>query len=170
MPDYNTPDVYVEEISTLPPSVAGVSTAIPAFIGYTADDSLKLVPIRITSFLDFTTLFGGAAPIPFSADVTGNIPVISIDQKDTMQYHKLYYALDLYFKNGGSDCYIVSLGAYGTKTKDDFSNGIDALKTEDEPTLIILSEATTLAGDDYYALCQQALQQCADLQDRFCVF
>ena len=32
---YKTPGVYVEEISTLPPSVAEVATAIPAFIGYT---------------------------------------------------------------------------------------------------------------------------------------
>ena len=35
MADYKTPGVYVEEISTLPPSVAGVATAVPAFIGYT---------------------------------------------------------------------------------------------------------------------------------------
>ena len=32
---YKTPGVYVEEISLLPPSVAQVETAIPAFIGYT---------------------------------------------------------------------------------------------------------------------------------------
>ena len=30
-----TPGVYTTEIPTLPPSVAQVSTAIPAFIGYT---------------------------------------------------------------------------------------------------------------------------------------
>ena len=30
-----TPGVYINEISTLPPSIAQVSTAIPAFIGYT---------------------------------------------------------------------------------------------------------------------------------------
>ena len=35
MTTYKTPGVYVEEISTLPPSVAEVSTAVPAFIGYT---------------------------------------------------------------------------------------------------------------------------------------
>ena len=34
MPTYKTPGVYVEEISILPPSVAEVATAIPAFIGY----------------------------------------------------------------------------------------------------------------------------------------
>ncbi len=33
MPTYKTPDVYVEEISKLPSSVAQVETAIPAFIG-----------------------------------------------------------------------------------------------------------------------------------------
>ena len=33
---YKTPGVYVEEIATLPPSVAEVSTAIPAFFGYTS--------------------------------------------------------------------------------------------------------------------------------------
>ena len=35
MPTYRTPDVYIEEISVFPPSVAEVETAIPAFIGYT---------------------------------------------------------------------------------------------------------------------------------------
>src|SRR4051812_30578869 len=139
MPVYKTPDVYVEEISTLPPSVAEVSTAIPAFIGYTAYDTLSFIPTRITSFLDFTTLFGGAAPVPFSASIADNVPLVSIDETGTMQDHKLYYALDLYFKNGGSDCYVVSIGSYGTKTKDDFIKGIDALKTEDEPTLIVIS-------------------------------
>jgi phage tail sheath protein FI len=169
MPVYKTPDVYVEEISTLPPSIAEVSTAIPAFIGYTASDSQKLIPTRITTFLEFTTIFGGAAPVSFSATINDTIPTVGIVSGDTMQYHKLYYALDLYFKNGGSDCYIVSLGAYGPKSKDDFIKGIDALETEDEPTLIILSEATTLSSTDYYELCQHALLQCATLQDRFCI-
>ena len=51
---YKTPGVYVEEISKLPPSVAEVETAIPAFIGYTEQDTyngLTLVnkPTRIKS-------------------------------------------------------------------------------------------------------------------------
>ena len=40
MPTYRTPDVYIEEISVFPPSVAEVETAIPAFIGYTANTTL----------------------------------------------------------------------------------------------------------------------------------
>jgi phage tail sheath protein FI len=34
MASYLTPGVYVEEVALLPPSVAEVATAIPAFIGY----------------------------------------------------------------------------------------------------------------------------------------
>ncbi len=30
-----TPGVYIDEVSLLPPSVVGVGTSIPAFIGYT---------------------------------------------------------------------------------------------------------------------------------------
>jgi phage tail sheath protein FI len=37
MATYKSPGVYVQEVSTLPPSVAEVSTAIPAFIGCCAN-------------------------------------------------------------------------------------------------------------------------------------
>src|SRR5262245_20589750 len=62
----NTPGVYIQEIPKLPPSVAPVATAIPAFIGYTeiakeveAGD-LKFKPKRITSLVDYQQYFGGA--------------------------------------------------------------------------------------------------------------
>ena len=68
MATYKTPDVYVEEISLFPPSVAEVETAIPAFIGYTEKASkdgqdLKNIPTKIDSFVEFEQLFGGPPPI-----------------------------------------------------------------------------------------------------------
>jgi len=167
MSDYKTPDVYVEEVSTLPPSVAEVSTAIPAFIGYTENDRLKFRPTRITSFLEFITLFGKPNAVKFTVKAYGNVidDITLVDE----QQHKLHYALDHYFKNGGGDCYIVSLGKFASKSVKDFADGIDALKTEDEPTLIIISEAVTLDEKEYYSLCQQALGQCNALKDRFCI-
>ena len=64
MATYKTPDVYVEEISVFPPSVAEVGTAIPAFIGYTqkadakAQNDLILKPTKIYSLKEFESYYG----------------------------------------------------------------------------------------------------------------
>ncbi|MGA7215312.1 MAG: hypothetical protein WBX20_14000, partial [Terrimicrobiaceae bacterium] len=64
MPTYNTPDVYVEEISVFPPSVAEVETAVPAFIGYTekaikkAPNDLIIVPTKVYSLKEYEQYFG----------------------------------------------------------------------------------------------------------------
>ncbi|MDH4473249.1 MAG: phage tail sheath C-terminal domain-containing protein [Fluviicola sp.] len=173
---YRTPDVYIEETSTLPPSVAEVSTAIPAFLGYTEKvtdpdgEDLTYVPTRINTLLDYTAIFGNPDLLTFTATTNAANELISVEKDSTDQQHRMYYALDHYFKNGGGTCYVVSLGAYKAKDKGDFTKGLAALEKEDEPTLIILSEATTLSSQEYHDLCQDALNQCEKLKDRFCIF
>jgi phage tail sheath protein FI len=173
---YKTPDVYIEEIPTLPPSVAEVSTAIPAFLGYTEKaigpdgEDLTLVPTRISTLLDYKSYFGDQDNLTFTATYDSSKGTVSVDKDPADQQHRLYYALDHFFKNGGGTCYIVSLGDYKVKDKADFEKGLVALEKEDEPTLILLSEATTLSNQNYYDLCQQALNQCEKLKDRFCIF
>ncbi|NET66165.1 MAG: phage tail sheath family protein [Moorea sp. SIO1G6] len=172
MVTYKTPNVYVEEISTFPPSVAEVSTAIPAFIGYTEKDGidrqLNNKPTRISSLLDYETLFGKAEASEFS--VTESAGVIAPISAPTLNY-LMYYALRIYFDNGGGSCYIVSVGKYNEpKQKDHFIEGLKALEKEDEPTLIMLTDAVTLGDPDYYGLCVEALMQCNKLKDRFAVF
>ncbi|MFN6565519.1 MAG: phage tail sheath family protein [Nostoc sp. ChiSLP01] len=174
MVTYKTPNVYVEEISTFPPSVADVSTAIPAFIGYTEkalkdDEDLTKKPTRISSLLEYETLFGKAQASNFQ--VTTDAGVISSISTPELNY-LMYYALRLYFDNGGGSCYIVSVGQYGTEPlkKADFDAGLSALEKEDEPTLILLTDAVNLSEIDYYALCQQVLKQCNKLKDRFAIF
>src|SRR6478672_9132271 len=61
MATYKTPGVYVEEISTIPPSIAEVETAIPVFIGFT-EKGIRLTPKRISSFKEYEDYFGGAQP------------------------------------------------------------------------------------------------------------
>ena len=59
MAQIKKPGVFVQEISALPPSVAQVETAIPAFIGYTEKADLKrpgdlrFVPRRISNLEEF---------------------------------------------------------------------------------------------------------------------
>jgi hypothetical protein len=55
---YTTPGVYVEEISTLPRSVAEVSTAIPAFLGYSTEGD-EFTPVRIETMMEYERTFGG---------------------------------------------------------------------------------------------------------------
>ncbi len=174
MATYRTPGVYVEEISTLPPSVAEVSTAVPAFIGYTAAG--KKVA-RINTLLEYETAFGKARPDTFIATTrtspTSGLPeVVSISRVIAAgdADFQLYYSISLYFKNGGGSCYVVSIGDYGAApAKADFEAGLAELEKEDEPTLIVLADAVQLAAADYYDLCQQALAQAAKLGDRFAI-
>ncbi len=169
---YKTPGVYVEEISTFPASVAQVETAIPAFIGYTekADDegeNLTLKPTRIGSLLEYQELFGGPqnADYQISIGINGEIMVPPLELDFLLFYH-----IDMFFKNGGGDCYIISIGDYSkTISSVDFTSGLNELKKEDEPTIILLTDAIKLEQADYYTLAQSALDQCADLQDRFAV-
>ncbi|OGO00135.1 MAG: hypothetical protein A2Y58_06135 [Chloroflexi bacterium RBG_13_51_52] len=186
MATYKTPGVYTEEISLLPPSVAEVATAIPAFIGYTeyakfGDESLLNKPTRISSLLDYHSMFGGPPVSNFKVQLTtddhGNREIDSIKISDVINPpFLLYYSLSLYFKNGGGPCYIVSVGNYTEPLKkdrfknDDGTGGLDVLRKEDEPTLILLTDAVNLAAADYYELCQSSLQQCSDLHDRFAIF
>ncbi|HEX7288872.1 MAG TPA: phage tail sheath C-terminal domain-containing protein [Candidatus Angelobacter sp.] len=58
-----TPGVYIEELDAFPPSIIGVPTAIPAFIGYTekAEIGKKPIlnkPVKIGSMVDFEAIFG----------------------------------------------------------------------------------------------------------------
>lgn len=63
LPVTKTPGVYVQEISTLPPSVAEVATAVPAFIGYTALGAAGAVEVaQVTSLLEYEQRFGTTTP------------------------------------------------------------------------------------------------------------
>jgi phage tail sheath protein FI len=181
MPSYKTPDVYVEEISIFPPSVAQVETAIPAFIGYTqmADEfspkDLHMIPTRIKSLLEYQELYGGAPPVSVNSVILDENNAVSNTSVSSNFY--MYDALRMFFKNGGGKCYITSVGLYKDNTGaiskshfNDTTGGLNALKKQDEPTIILFPDAVLLNADDLYDLQQQALKQCNTLQDRVAVF
>jgi len=172
MANYTTPGVYVEEISTLPPSVADVSTAVPVFIGYTEkSDDLQFTPVKISTMLEFEQIFGKAFAKQFEVSVTTVNGVDSFSIQNTADdKFFLYYSLKIYFDNGGGGCYIISTGDFtATPSAGDFEKALESLKKEDEPTLIVLTDAVSLAKAEYYNLCKEALDQCATLGDRFLI-
>ena len=187
MATYSTPGVYIEEIAKFPPSVAQVETAIPAFIGYTekatnkTEGDLSEVPTRITSMLEYETYFGFAQ---VESSITVNVvdDVISVAPLTTKSPFLMYYSMQLYFANGGGPCYIVSVGQYGegsspatavalgTETTAGLAKGLKLLEKEDEPTLIVFPDGTSLPDSgSFYGLYKSALMQCNKLQDRFAI-
>jgi phage tail sheath protein FI len=176
MPTYRTPDVYVEEISVFPPSVAEVETAIPAFIGYTqrarkvSDGDLANLPTKIYNFAEFEQYYGGPdTPDIAVALVTAGAGFSSTVTPPTVTY-LLHPAVKMFFDNGGGKCYIVSVGVYpDTIEIADLTAGLDAVALEDEPTLLVCPEAVQLGGTGYNTMAQNMLIQCGTLKDRFAI-
>ncbi len=179
-----TPGVYIQEISTLPASIAGVDTAIPAFIGYTKDATLLNVPTRITSLLEFIDKFGGAPEQSFALTLDDTYTdgeltsrVFSVADP-TPSIFKLYHSLEFYFNNGGGPCYIVSVGSYsggvvapGTADpKVGLLGGIAATEKVDEPTLYVFPDGISLASEaEYGSVVKASLEMCDKLKDRFTI-
>ena len=62
MPEYLSPGVYVEEFSTRPRPIEGVSTSTLGFVGQTERGPTS--PRLITSFLDYSRLYGRLSADP----------------------------------------------------------------------------------------------------------
>lgn len=185
MATYKTPGVYVEEIPLLPPSVAEVETAIPAFIGYTqniAYNGLTLLykPKRIKSLKEYEEIFGFAENTIFKTAGSTGVTVNKTgdtfatdgalgDPFDELKF-RMYYCLQLYYANGGGPCYISSCGQTGEAVNlvaADFENAFEGLQKEDEPTILVMTDAIGLNIDEYYGLyTTKGLAQAAFLQDR----
>lgn len=184
IPRLKTPGVYIEEIPKLPPSIAQVETAIPAFIGYTQKatdsrgNSLQLDPKRIVSMLEYEQYFGGPqTETSLSVDIIETNGVFELNGKVNLATRSkmlMYYAVQLFFDNGGGPCWIVSVNGYdaaaGLIVQEHLINGLNATEKIDEITLYVFPEAQGLdTAVDYYGLYTRAIDMCVELQDRFTV-
>lgn len=171
---YNTPAVYVKETNVFPPSVTAVATAIPAFIGYTEkagiDGEYFEKPIRISSMLDYETIFGGAPEmdkIEVILDSENKVTKVT----PTPKFY-LYHSLRLFYANGGGSCYIVSVGksdSTNSVSRVDLEKAIAPLEKEDEPTLVVCPDASLLDSTNYFTFTNKMIDHCAYMQDRFAI-
>jgi len=122
-----TPGVYVEEKNAFPNSVAGIPTAVPAFIGYTEKtrrdgQSLVNMPVRINSLTEYHNIFGSGTKSTFNiqpanGDENFDFEVGDNGYKvvpDSSSRFLFYESIKLFFANGGGSCYIVSAGAFAS--------------------------------------------------------
>lgn len=168
---YKTPGVYVAELDAFPPSVVGVQTAVPAFIGYTEKAEIDGKPVlnkavKINSMADFREIFGGAFPAEYELQRVTEEPLISDGDYDvrvddptndgeptywrlvetfTARF-QLYASMLLFYDNGGGSCYVVSVGPYsdGSVTYDKLEKGLQVIEEEQGPTMLVIPDAISL--------------------------
>ena len=175
--NFKTPGVNIREIDAFPSSLAAPSTCVPAFIGCTqkqpdsADD-----PTLVTSLLQYVSLFGTSPiePITVTVDKNAQVPIQACLTDEKLK-QIMYYNLQLFFNNGGGECYVVSL-----RTKQDsvvqtvtvYENAINSLEKKPDITLLVLTDAGYYLSDnaarkDVYSY---ALKHCDKMQNRFTLF
>ncbi|SFB16089.1 hypothetical protein SAMN05216312_104119 [Cohnella sp. OV330] len=98
MADYLSPGVYVEEFESGSRPLEGVSTSTAGFIGLAQRGAVEGLPLLVTGPADFQRAFGSY----LSESVFGS-------------YRYLAYAVEQFFMNGGSRCYVMRVAPSDAK-------------------------------------------------------
>ncbi len=192
-----TPGVYIDEISTIPPSIAEVDSAIPAFIGYTevakryVPGDLIMKAQKIEGWSDFQNYYAvknalgqAIGPLEANASVTIDVNEKTDDGTSagtTIEYeinitkvtaslkqYNLYYAVKHYFDNGGGPCYVVSVNVHPNPVAvAELKSGLDLIKEYDEPTILCIPEMIYLNAGEYASIVGDMITQASDLKERF---
>lgn len=94
MPEYLSPGVYIEEVSSGPRPIEGVGTAMAAFVGFAAAGPVNQ-PVLVTSWTQYVEKFG-------RLDESGR-------RNPHMDGAYLSHAVYGYFLNGGGRCYVTRI-------------------------------------------------------------
>ena len=92
--EFQSPGVYIEEISFRSHTIEGVSTSTAAFAGPTLGGPVGAVTDAVTSFSEFQSIYGDASDIIFTGQ----------PQQKTPNY--VAFAARAFFDNGGRKLYI----------------------------------------------------------------
>ena len=162
--------IYVHKISVLPLTIKQVSTAIPVFIGFTevVPESGAAVAVKIDSLQEYENLFGKAKPYKCEVDVmkdptTSALSITRLTKDIEAEKAIMYYALQLYFINGGGPCYIFSISEEGK-----YEDGLTSISEINEISLLVFPDIQ-FRHVDYAAVYNAALKQCGGLKDRFAI-
>ncbi len=152
---------------------------VPVFIGYTETASaqsindLRNLPVRISSMLEFQQYFG-AAPASTSAEVRGTTAFPAAAHGHFESW--LYFSLELFFANGGANCYVISVGSFASESLPnrltigkpeeandilgDLCRALDSLENFEGPNAIAIPDALMLSDAEWAQLHRKALDHC----------
>lgn len=98
MAEYLSPGVYVEEFDSGSKPMEGVGTSTAGFIGLAQRGMTTGIPQLVTNFADFKRKYGGFLP-----------------ENEFGGYRFLAYAVEHFFVNGGSRCFIMRVAPEDAK-------------------------------------------------------
>jgi phage tail sheath protein FI len=122
-PTYLSPGVYVEEVDKGSKPIAGVGTAVAAFVGLAQQGPVNTATL-VTNWTQFVEGFG-----------------------DFMEGSFLAHAVYGYFNNGGGRCYIVRVGASEDGTGGDAPTAVAALPAASDTALNTLQISALGPGE-----------------------
>ena len=142
---YNAPDIYIEEIPSGARPIQAVGTSTAAFVGIAPDtNATKAKALACNNWTEFRNQF-------FPKDANGNLIA------DT-PWTPLAHAVFGFFQNGGSRCYVVSIGQ-GKAIKE----GLDPLKEIDEIAIVAAPGYSDPASHN------ELLEHCETMRDRVAI-
>lgn len=120
MLQYRTPGVYFEWLDKRAPAIVPLRTDIGGFVGIASSGPLH-VPVKIESFTQFTSTFGGHTPQGYLA-----------------------YAVEGFFANGGQTCWVVRVADAATAR----SAAFDLKDERNQPTLQLTAISRVTRRDE----------------------
>lgn len=105
MAEYLSPGVYVEEFDSGIKAMEGVGTSTAGFVGMAQKGPVRGLPVLITSMADYQRRFGGY-----------------LSERDYGNKRFLPYAVEQFFNNGGSSCYVMRVCGEEAAEGDDSSD------------------------------------------------
>ena len=104
MAEYLSPGVYVEEFESGGKPMEGVSTSVAGFIGLAERGPIEGVPQLVTNFSDFKRTYGGY-----------------LSESEFGEYRFLAYAVEHFFINGGSRCFVARVAPGDAKCAEGYA-------------------------------------------------
>ncbi len=134
MAEYLSPGVYVEEFASGGQPMEGVGTSTAGFVGMAERGPVVGVPELVTNFAEFKRTYGGY-----------------LSENEFGEYRFLAYAVENFFINGGSRCFIMRVAPADAKC------AVGYAPSEEKPVLTFTAKNPGIWGDNIkIALAEQS--------------
>ena len=125
MAEYLSPGVYVEEFESGGKPMEAVGTSTAGFVGLAARGPVEGVPQLVTNFADFKRKYGGY-----------------LSENECGEYRFLAYAVEHFFVNGGSRCFVMRVAPSDAKCAE------GSAPAGKEPVVRLAAKNPGIWGDD----------------------